>query len=74
MTNDQLKEVLFSKKPVECNGITYRRISALIYRKNEKGGLRVQVELEDMKAHSVTIAEPSRVNEIKNDMTEGNDG
>jgi len=74
MTNDQLKEALFSEKQVECNGILYKRISALIYRKNEKGGLRVQVELEDMKAHSVTIAEPSRVNEIKNDMTEGNDG
>ena len=74
MTNDQLKEALFSEKPVEYNGIRYKRISALIYRKNEKGGLRVQVELEDMKAHSVTIAEPSRANEIKNDTTEGNDG
>lgn len=63
MTNEQLKDALFSGKPVEHDGIEYKRISALIYRKNKDGGLRIQVELEDIKTHSVTIAEPAKVKE-----------
>lgn len=49
-------------------GITYQRISALIYRKNHTGrGLRVQAELKDRNNNSVVIVSPERIERAKED-------
>lgn len=63
MTSEELKSAFVAGTPVEHNGIIYKRISALIYRANEKNELRVQVELEDKNTNSITIAESNQVKE-----------
>ena len=63
MTNEELKQALINEKPVEYNGIVYKYVNAIIWRKDNKGGRVVQAELMDMRTHSVTIADPLRVNE-----------
>ena len=47
---------MLKRVPVQCNGITYSRISAIIYRPTEDGGIQVTVELASPCGHSVTIA------------------
>ena len=48
MTHDEAKAAFMEECPVVYGGVTYQRISALIYRKNHTGrGLRVQAELKD---------------------------
>lgn len=56
MTNEEAKEAFFKGRPVKCNGIFYVCISAIIYRKGEKGELIISAELLDKKENSVTIA------------------
>lgn len=64
MTNEELKAALFSGCPVEHNGITYKCVSAIIYR-NNGGKLGVSAELLDKNLNSVSIVEPGRVTEVK---------
>ena len=64
MNNDELKEALFSKCPVEYRGVVYSHVSAIIY-KNKKGKLKISAELMDKNKNSVTIAIPSWVKEVK---------
>lgn len=75
MSNEELKEALLSEAPVESGGIIYKRVSGIIYRKSAKGGIQIQAELEDRCAHSITIADPTRVNavEIGIDLASGTD-
>lgn len=75
MSNEELKEALLSEVPVESGGIIYKRVSGIIYRKSEKGGIKIQAELEDRCTHSITIADPTRVNtvEIGVDLASGTD-
>lgn len=62
MTREELKTVFMEESPVSYSGITYQRISALIYRKNPGGrGLYVQAELLDRTGRSVTIAAGDRI-------------
>lgn len=65
MTNEELRAALLSCEPVICNGIVYSRVSAVIYRRNGSGGIRLQAELLDKNANSVTIAAPDRVSIYK---------
>lgn len=60
MNIKELNPAMMSEVPVTYNGIEYKRISAIIFRKAKEGKF-VQVELEDKKVHSVTIADPNRV-------------
>lgn len=60
MTSAELKEALMTEEPVVCNGIEYRCVSAIIYRKHG-GGFMVRAELLDKNKNSVTIAEPHKV-------------
>lgn len=46
MTNDELKEALFSGCQVEHRGIVYKCVSAIIYR-NKGGKLDISAELLD---------------------------
>lgn len=44
MTNEELKAALFSRCPVEHNGIVYKYVSGIIYR-NKGGKLDISAEL-----------------------------
>ena len=61
MTNLEAKNAMLNHLPVECKGITYSRISAIIYRPDDLGGVSVSLELLDKSGHSVTIAQPKDV-------------
>lgn len=63
MTNEQLKEALFSGCQVEHRGIIYKCVSAIIYR-NKGGKLNISAELLDKNGNSVSIVEPHLVKEV----------
>lgn len=70
MTNEELKEALIWQWPVEYDGIKYKCITGIIYRRDlhKKERIGLQVELMSRKRHSVTIANPERVSLIKKDL------
>lgn len=71
MTKDEVMYAAKERKPVVCNGIKYRRISAIIFRyigDTDRIGMAhnvpnemMLVELEDLRTNSRTIANPSAV-------------
>lgn len=61
MTNLEAKDAMLKHLPVVSKGITYSRISAIIYRPDDNGGVKVFVELLDKSEHSVTITYPKDV-------------
>ena len=61
MTVDELKEAWRADVPVVHRDIVYRRISALIYRRDDKNEPFLQVELLDKNTNSVVIAAPREV-------------
>lgn len=67
MNNEDLRAALLSGEPVVCKGIVYSCVSAIIYRKNKKGGVYMQVELADKNGNSVTIVAPNRIKRFKED-------
>lgn len=66
MTMEELKTAFFDQTPVASGDITYKCVSALIYRRSKKG-LVIQAELLDKCGHSVTIITPDRISFIKED-------
>lgn len=66
MTMEELKTAFFNQTPVASGSITYKCVSALIYRRSKKA-LVVQAELLDKCGHSVTIITPDRISFIKED-------
>lgn len=62
MTGPEAKTHLFNRKPVVHNGITYNRITAIIYRCDDNNNLIVSAELLDKNKHSVIIA---RLKDVK---------
>jgi len=68
VTRDEAKGAFMQECPVMMNGIRYKRVSALIYRKKSDGsGLYVQVELQDRTSRSVVIATPERISFCRED-------
>lgn len=70
MTSEQVKEAMLKFTPVKYKGIVYKRITAYIYRvikSKHRDTFRTifQVELLDQNEHSVTIADPTKVEVIK---------
>lgn len=62
MTHDEVKAAFKAECPVVFNGIRYKRISALIYRKNPIGtGMVIQAELLDQNYNAVLIVSPERI-------------
>lgn len=71
MTKEEVMYAAKERKPVMCNGIKYRRISAIIFRyigDTDRIGMAhnvpnemMLVELEDLRTNSRTIANPSAV-------------
>ena len=66
MENKELKPALLSGCPVVYNGITYKCVSAIIYRRNGHK-VDVAVELMDKHKNSVTLANPARVKRKENE-------
>lgn len=56
MTNTEAREAMLNRTPVIHGGITYSRISAIIYRPGDNRDVKVTVELLDKSGHSVSIA------------------
>lgn len=63
MTNEQLKEAIFSGCQVEHRGIIYKCVSGIIYR-NKGGKLDISAELLDKNGNSVSIVEPYLIKEV----------
>lgn len=63
MTNEQLKEALFSGCQVEYRGIIYKCVSGIIYR-NKGGKLDISAELMDKNNNSVSIVNPAKAKEV----------
>ena len=68
MSHAEVKAAFKAECPVMFNGIRYRRVSALIYRKNPAGaGMIIQAELLDQNYRAVLIVSPERIEPIKED-------
>ena len=68
MTHAEIKAAFMDECPVIFNGVRYRRVSALIYRKNPTGtGLVMQAELLDQNYRAVVIVSPERIEPAKED-------
>lgn len=63
MTVNELKCAFLDECPVTFGGITYQKITAVIYRKTPDGKrLHVQGELLDRNGRAVAIAAADRIN------------
>lgn len=66
MTVNELKRAFLDERPVAFGGITYQKITAVIYRKTPDGkGLHVQGELPDRNGRAVAIAAADRINFVE---------
>jgi len=62
VTVNELKRAFLDERPVAFGGITYQKITAVIYRKTPDGkGLHVQGELLDRNGRAVAIAAADRI-------------
>lgn len=62
MTNAEAKTALFDKKPVEYNGVTYARVTQIIYWIDEANNVRISLTLQDKNKNSRTQA---RIEDVK---------
>jgi hypothetical protein len=70
MTSEEIKKAMRNFSPVRYKGIEYAKINAYIYRiyvnpHTGKYKESFQLELQDKKTHSVTIAEAEKVELIQ---------
>lgn len=56
MNVNEAKEALFNHKKVKFKGIVYEKISALIFRVDEKGAIIQSAELIDKNKRTLVIA------------------
>lgn len=64
MTSEEIKRAMREFKPVQCGGMSYRKINAYTYRiiETHTGYKEImQVELQSFGGRSVTIAEADKV-------------
>lgn len=59
MTNAELKTALLTESPVRCDGISYARISGILYRKGK--GIEIFAELMDKTERSITVVKGEKV-------------
>lgn len=65
MTGQELKEALLDGSLVTFDGRRYK-VSALIYRKGKSGKIVLTAELRDLRADSVCIVNPQKIQEVEN--------
>lgn len=63
MTSEEAKKCLMTRQEVMCNGLNYERISAIIYRLDERDNIVISAELLDKNRNSVTVAQLKDVKE-----------
>lgn len=62
MTGAELKAALMEEYPVRYAGITYQKVTALIYRKAGRGTrIRISAELLDQNGRAVVIAPVEKI-------------
>lgn len=66
MSNEELKEALINRRPIIANfpligEIEYAYVSAIIYRRNLRGGVDISAEIMDKCLHSVTTIDPKHI-------------
>lgn len=66
MSNEELKEALINQRPIiaslpSLGEIEYAYVSAIIYRRNERGGVDITAEIMDKCLHSVTRIDPKYI-------------
>lgn len=68
MTSEEIKTALLNGHAVLFRApnsggteLEYKRVSAVIYRADGMGGIRVTAELEDRNSRSAVIAEPEKI-------------
>lgn len=64
MTPAELKQAMIDEIPVTHNGIKYKRVTGIIYRKRGNAAI-IQAELLDENGHSLTYAAPKRVSRLE---------
>ena len=64
MTGQELKEAMLSERIVTFEGRLYK-VLALIYRKGKSGKIVLTAELRDLKADSVCIVNPQKIQEAE---------
>lgn len=64
MTGQELKEAMLSERFVTFEGRLYK-VSALIYRKGKSGKIVLTAELRDLRADSVCIVNPQKIEEAE---------
>lgn len=64
MTNEEAKAAFFSRLPVKANDITYKRISAIIYRLDDNNNTIISAELLDKRGNSATIVRLQDIQEV----------
>jgi hypothetical protein len=62
MTNAEAKTALFDKTPVEYNGVTYARVTQIIYWIDDANNVRISLTLQDKNKNSRTQA---RIEDVK---------
>lgn len=65
MTGQELKEAMINERLVTFEGRRYK-VSALIYRKGKSGKIVLTAELRDLRADSVCIVNPQKIQEVEN--------
>ena len=65
MTGQELKQALLDESIVTFEGRRYK-VSGLIYRKGKSGRIVLTAELRDLKADSVCIVNPQKIQEAEN--------
>mgnify|MGYP007091830119 CR=1 FL=1 len=68
MTSEELKAALLNGRAIVFRApssggseLEYRCVSAVIYRADGKGGIKVTAEIEDRNGRSAVIADPARI-------------
>ena len=64
MTGQELKQAMLDGSIVAFEGRRYK-VSALIYRKGKSGKIVLTAELRDLKADSVCIVNPQKIQEAE---------
>lgn len=59
-----INEAIWYGRLVECNGIQYRATALIRRRDKKKPEWSYEVELQDLKANSITIAKPEQIKEV----------
>ncbi len=66
MTNTELKEALFNRRPVVADlgihgELTFARVYGIIYRAGNNGKVDISVELMDKNENSIVVASPDKI-------------